>query len=133
MPTTPLLGIPQVSSSQNNKELTINDAFLAVENAMSSSLSISLAASSNVTLSETQATRSFIYIANAATVASTLRFPNTIAGINFNRVLCVQNTSGYDLTVRFATGAGSVVVIPDGSAYMLLALNGLDVVAISAP
>ena len=132
MPQSPLLGIPQVSPSQNNKELTINDGFLALENAMSQSLLISLAASSEVVLSVTEATRNFIYIASAATGASTLRFPNTNDGVNLNRAFCVRNTSGAALTVRFATGTGAVVVIPDGQTRFILALNGVDMIAVSA-
>jgi hypothetical protein len=133
MPNTPLLNIPQVSGSQNNKEITINDAVLALENAMSANLVVSLASSSDVTLTQTQATRNFIYTATGATVASILRFPNTIGAVNFNRVICVRNTSGALLTVQFATGAGASVEIPDGQARLILAINGLDMIAVSAP
>lgn len=132
MPNTPLLNIPQVSASQNNKEITINDSILALENATNANLAISLASSNNVILTQVQATRSFIYSATGATGPSTLRFPNSIGATPFNRVICVRNTSGAVLTVRFQTGAGASVEIPDGQARLILALNGADMVAVSA-
>ena len=131
MPTTPLLNLPQVSASQNNKEITINDAILALENAMSASLPVSFAGTSNVILTQAQATRNFVFIANGATGASTLRFPNVIGATNFNRLICVRNTSGAVLTVQFETGAGAAVEIPDGQARLILGLNGADMVLAS--
>ncbi len=133
MPTTPLLQITQVSASQNNKEITINDAILALENATNARLDVSFAASSDITLSSTQATRSFIFVATGATAPATLRFPNTISGVNFNRVFSVRNTSGQALTVRFATGAGSTVVIPNGETRLIAALSGLDMIVAAQP
>jgi len=133
MPNTPLLNIPQVSASQNNKEITINDSILALENATNANLDVSFTSSNDVVLTQTQATRNFIYTAIDATGVSTLRFPNTIGAANFNRVVCVRNTSGAVLTVSFETGAGAAVEIPDGQARLILAVNGLDMIAVSAP
>jgi len=131
MPTTPLLGLPQVSGSQNNKEITINDAILGLENAVSRRLVVSLASGSPVTLSEGQATSNFIYIATAASGASTLRFPNQIGGVNMDRAFCVRNTSGAALTVQFVSGAGAAVEIPDGQSRLILAIDGADMVAVT--
>lgn len=133
MPTTPLLGITQVSASQNNKEVTINDAITALESAGNARLVVSFAASADITLSNTQATRNFVFEASAATGASTLRFPNTISGVNFNRVFTVRNNSGHSLTVRFATGAGTTVVIPNGEARLIAAINALDMIDAAQP
>lgn len=133
MATTPILGITQVTGSQNNKEITINDAIVALENATNARLDVSFASSTNITLSNTQATRNFIFVATGATAASTLRFPNTIGSNNFNRVFSVRNISGHALTVRFNTGAGSTVVIPNGETRLIAALSGLDMIVAAQP
>jgi hypothetical protein len=133
MPNTPLLNIPQVSASQNNKEITINDSILALENATNANLSVSFAGGSTVTLTATQATRNFVYTATGASGASTLRFPNTIGATLFNRAVCVRNTSGAVLTVSFQTGTGASVEIPDGQARLILAVSGTDMIVVSAP
>ena len=133
MPTTPLLGITQVSASQNNKEVTINDAITALENATNAKTDVSFASSTSILLSNTQATRNFIYVATGATADSILRFPNTINSVNFNRVFAVRNASGYALTVKFNTGAGTTVVIPNGETRLIAALNALDMIVAAQP
>lgn len=133
MPTTPILGITQVSASQNNKEVTINDAIEALEQASNAPLSVSFASSTDITLSNTQATRNFIFVATAGTADSTLRFPNTIGGTNFNRVFAVRNNSGHGLTVRFATGSGTTVSVPNGQTRLIAALAGADMIVAAEP
>jgi hypothetical protein len=133
MPNTPILGITQVSASQNQKEVTINDAILALENATNRKLVVSFASASSVLLSDSQATRNMMFEATEATAAATLRFPNTISGQDYNRVIVVRNTSGQALTVKFDTGAGSQVVVPDGEARLLAAMDGLNVTVAAQP
>lgn len=133
MPTTPLLGITQVSVSQNNKEITINDAIEALEKATNAKMDVSFAAATSVLLTNTEATRNFIFIATGGTADSILRFPNMLGTTNFNRVFSVRNASGYALTVKFDTGVGSTVVIPNGETRLIAALNGLDMIVAAQP
>lgn len=133
MPTTPLLNITQVSVSQNNKEITINDAIEALESATNAKLEVSFAASTDIALSNSQVTRNFIFVATGATAPSILRFPNAIGGVDFNRVFTVRNSSGQALTVQFATGAGTTVVVPDGEARLIAALDGLNMIVAAEP
>lgn len=133
MPTTPILAIEQVSASQNQKEVTINSAIEALENATNRKLTVSFAAGATVTLSDAQTTRNFLFEATAASAAATLRLPNTVNGQNLNRIFAVRNASGQSLTVRFTTGAGTTVVIPDGETRLLAATDGLDVRVAAEP
>lgn len=133
MPNTPILGITQVSASQAAKEVTINDAILALENATNSKLDVSFAAGVTRTLTASETTRNFIFVAVGATAPSTLNIPNTVFGNNLTRLFVVRNNSGHGLTVKFATGAGSSIVIPDGAARLLSALDGVDIIVAAEP
>jgi len=132
MPTTPILGITQVSTSQNGKETTINDAILALENATNAKLAVSLAAG-NVTLSVPEATRNFIFTVAGATGASELLFPTEVNSNPYDRVIVVRNVSGHGLTVRFATGSGSTVTIPNGESRLISAADGTDMTVAAEP
>lgn len=130
MPSTPILGITQVSTSQNGKETTINDAILALENATNAKLEVSLAAG-NVTLTGTEATRNFIFKAVGATAARELLFPAAVNGNPYDRVIVVRNESGHGLTVRYTTSGLTTVTIPDGESRLISAdaATGMDVAA----
>ena len=130
MPTTPILGITQVSTSQNGKETTINDAILALENATNSKLVVSMAAG-NVTLTAAEATRNFIFEATSASAARELRFPDAVNGNPYNRVIVVRNESGHGLTVRFTSAGLTTVIIPNGESRLISAdaATGMDVAA----
>jgi hypothetical protein len=132
MPTTPILGITQVSTSQNGKETTINDAILALENASNAKLAVSLAAG-NVTLSVPESTRNYIFTAAGALAASELIFPTSVNGNPYNRVIVVRNVSDHGLTVRFASGGGSSVTIPDGESRLISASEGMDMTVAAEP
>lgn len=133
MATTPILGITQVTASQNSKEVTINDAIIALEAAANAKLDVDFTSSTSVLLSNTQATRNFIFVAKNATANSILRFPNTVNGNNLNRVFAVRNDSGYQITVKFTSGAGSTVIIPDGATRLIDAMDGLDMIVAAEP
>jgi len=132
MPSTPILGITQVSTSQNGKETTINDAIIALENATNAKLAVSMAAG-NVTLSVPEATRNFIFTAAGATEASELLFPIEVNGNPYNRVIVVRNVSGHGLTVRFVSGGGDTVTIPNGESRLISAADGLDMSVAAEP
>ncbi len=130
MPTTPILGITQVSTSQNGKETTINDAILALEEATNAKLVASLA-SGNVTLTAFEATRHFIFEVTDAVAASELLFPMTVNTNPYNRVIVVRNESGHGLTVRFTASGLTTVSIPNGESRLISADadTGMDVAA----
>lgn len=133
MPNSPLLGITQLSPSQGAKEVTINDAIIALESATNASLDVSFAASPTVTLTVTEATRSFLFVAKSGTAATTLNFPVAINGQPFSRILAVRNESGFGLTVKFATGTGSTVLIPNNQTRLLGALAGTNMIVAAEP
>ena len=133
MPNTPLLGITQVSASQSSKEVTINDAILALENATNRKSDLDFSAATSYTLTATEATRNFIYAAVGATADSTLNFPVAVNGTPYERIFVVRNISGYGLTVKFATGAGTQVIIPDGQSRLISAYGGVDMIVAAEP
>lgn len=133
MATTPILGITQVTTSQNSKEVTINDAIIALEAATNAKLDVDYTAVTTLLLSASQATRNFIFVAKNATANSILRLPNTVNGNNLNRVFAVRNDSGYQIEVKFNTGAGSTVLIPDGATRLLDAMDGVDIIVAAEP
>lgn len=133
MATTPILGITQVTTSQNSKEVTINDAIIALEAATNAKLDVDYTASTSILLSNTQATRNFMFVASNGTADSILRFPNVVNSNNLNRVFAVRNESGHQLTVKFDTGAGSTVIIPDGATRLIDAMDGLDMIVAAEP
>ena len=133
MATTPILGITQLTASQNTKEVTINDAIVALEAAANAKLDVDFSASTSVLLSATQTTRNFIFVAKNATADSILRLPNTVNSNNLNRLFAVRNDSGYQITVKFNTGAGTQVIIPDGATRLLDAMEGTDIIVAAEP
>lgn len=133
MATTPILGITQLTASQNTKEVTINDAIIALEAATNAKLVVSYAAATTILLSNSQATRNFLFVAKNATANSILRLPNVVNGNNLNRLFAVRNESGYQLTVKFNTGAGSTVIIPNGATRLLDAMDGTNIIVAAEP
>ncbi|UIS25219.1 tail fiber protein [Erythrobacter phage vB_EliS-L02] len=133
MATTPLLGITQVTPSQNNKEVTINDAIEALEAATNARLEVDFSPQTTITLSNAQVVAAFIYEATGATAASTLQIPTTINSNPVSRIIAVRNTSGHELTVQFVGAPGSTVAIPNGEARLLAAMNGTDVIVAAEP
>jgi hypothetical protein len=106
MSTTPLLGIQQVAATQNQKEVTINDAVLALESAGNAFTAISMSAGS-VTLTPTQYASGVCFECSGASSAVTLTVPLT------QRLFCVNNlnSSGGTITVGGATGANVSVAV----------------------
>lgn len=133
MATTPILGITQVTASQNTKEVTINDAIIALEAASNAKLAVDYAAVTTRLLTNTQVTRNFIFVAENATANSILRLPNTVNGNSLNRLFAVRNESGFQLEVKFDSGAGSTVIIPNGATRLLDAMDGTDIIVAAEP
>lgn len=119
MANTPILGIPQVSPTQAQKEVTINDAIVALESATNGNLLVAYGSEVTKTLSETQFTRSFLFTADVTTADAILQVPATIAGDPSKRLFCVRNKTTFGLTVRSASGTGGAITIPNGEARLL--------------
>ena len=125
MSATPLLNITQVASNQNQKEVTINDAVIALENATQASVAVSLATGNAATLSATQYASGVAFICSGQTAdAATLTVPLT------QRLFIVFNASTtYSVVVGGSSGAA--ITIP--ASNMALILNdGTNCRALSA-
>jgi hypothetical protein len=132
MAQTDILNIAQVASSQNQKEVTINDAMLALERALSRKTSITLA-SGNATLTEDQATRNGLLRFYGHAVARAVTIPATMSNSQpMNRILAIQNdgTSAGAVTIGGSTGTTVVVAI---GTVGLIYYDGVNCVAIQAP
>lgn len=114
MPNSPLLGIPQVASNQNNKETTINDAFSIIERSLNARLTVSLAAD-NVTLTSTEFQRSQVFHTTGALAIQTLTVPNQ------QRFFAVYNPGTYNVLVRSGTSS-TVTVAP--LSYVIMFAGG---------
>jgi hypothetical protein len=116
MSTTELLNIHQVAASQNQKEVTINDAIVALERAFQRTMIVDL--SSNVTLTETEFTRNVAFRCQLHSGPAILTVPKTIGGNTSNRFFIVENQGTYEVTVTL--GSGDTVAIPAGDASLIL-------------
>lgn len=122
------LNITPVTSGQNNKEITINDADSALELATQKVLAVDMAAG-NVTLTASQFTRNATFLCSGLTTARTLNVPQDVgAGAGTaHRTFTVINNSDYTLTVKGATTGTGVALEKSRSA--LLVSNGAEVYA----
>lgn len=119
MPTTPYLGIEQLTPNQSQKELTINDAILALEQAITGTLVVDFGAEVTINLSAEQFTRYFVFKVPTTTAEGNLRIPTLINGQPSSRVFVVNNQSGHQLHVKTQSGAGAEVAIPNGECRFL--------------
>jgi hypothetical protein len=106
MTTTPLLGIQQVAATQNQKEVTINDAILALESAGNGVTAISMSAGS-VTLTATQYASGVCFECTGASSDVTLTVPLTARLFLVNNL----NSTGGTITVGGATGTNVSVSV----------------------
>jgi hypothetical protein len=104
MTVTPILQIAEVASNQNQKEVTINDGFLGVENATQAPLTVSLSAGNTATLSAGQFVGSFAFVCSGQSANATLVVPLS------KRFFLVRNLDAtHQVTVGGATGATVIV------------------------
>jgi hypothetical protein len=118
MPTTPLLGIQELTTNQSGKEATINNAILALESATNATLAVDMSAG-NVTLSAAQFGGSFIFKTTGLTANRILNLPAQINGTNVQRIFAVRNTSAFSATVQVTGGAGTSIIVPAGETRLL--------------
>lgn len=129
MALSPILGIQQVATNQSSKEVTINDAILALEAAgnAAKSLDYTNVAGGSYLLTETDFSRNFLFRAvyassnNASTI---LKLPHTLNGNAITRVFVVSNQSTQALSVVIASAAvgttgATGIAIPNGASRLL--------------
>lgn len=124
MSNSPILNIPQVAASQNQKEATINTGVAILEAALNDDITISLA-SGNVSLTTDQFTKYFHQIYAGHTVARNVTIPNT------PRFFAASNTGTANITIKCTGSAGAQLVVASGKRVLVLS-DGTDVVAITS-
>ena len=124
MTTTPILGITQVAPSQNNKETTINDGFLAIEKSLNKMLVVSLA-SGNVTLTSAEFRSNQLFRGQSHTVARTLTVPNQV------RLFSVENKGTGILNVKTSHASSNTIAVPVDS-FVILYADGVTSVVLIA-
>lgn len=100
----PNLNLDQVASNQNQKEVTINDAFAQVDEALTEALTVDLSAG-DAALTADQWTRNWLFNCSGHTVTRTLTMPAT------KRPAVVKN-AGIGMVTLQVVGGGSAVVQP---------------------
>ncbi len=122
------LNVTPVSAGQNNKEITINDADLAIEFATQAVLSVDMSGG-NVTLTVDQFTRNAVFTFTGTTADRDLIIPSDVGGgaNTARRVFYVKNSSGFIVTVKVSGQAGVPVT---AGASGVLSLDGTDAVLV---
>lgn len=123
--STPNLAIPHIAASQNQKEVTANDAFDRLDEALCGLTALSL----------TGQTSPLVLPSTTALRCAVLQLDPAHPGGGFDVVVpanrkpyTVRNLSGGAVSLRTATGAG--VTVADGQVRLLYA-DGTDVVDLS--
>lgn len=123
--STPNLGIAHIAAAQTQKEVTANDAFDKLEEAMCDSLSKAMA-DANQTLTTVEAFENLLIICTGAlTGAKDLVVPAA------KKAYIIKNnaTGGFAVTCKTPSGTGVAVGPSDG--YVHLYCDGTNVVAIA--
>ena len=118
--TTPNLAIPHIAASQNQKEVTANDAFDALDNAMNRALTLAMA-DADLTLTADQANRNgLIVLTGTLTASRILTLPAN------HRRLAIHNATsgGQEVRAKYAGSGAEVIIVP--GATMLVQGNGSD-------
>jgi len=114
------LAVTHVAAAQNQKEVTINDAVDALDNAMNRALTVAMG-DGNVTLSSVQANRNgLIVLTGTLTATRVLTLP-----ANHRRLAIRNATSGSQEVRAKYVGSGAEVIIVPG-ATVLVQGNGSD-------
>lgn len=126
---TPILAIPQVDQSQNNKYLTINDLTGLFEQALNKLLDSNTTGS--LVLTEAQYTRFAVFKARGRSANFDITFPNTGGNITTReRVFFVWNAdTTWTATVKAASTPGTTVTLTPGQ-IAICYQNGVDTIAL---
>lgn len=122
---TPILGIPQISPTQNNKTTTMNDMSLAIENATQAQSVINLN-TGTVALTQAQFVGAAMFVGQSHTAQATLTVPATprvfgVRNASTAYPIVVGGTTGFSVTV--AAGAAAEIQ-SDGTNCFQLASGG---------
>lgn len=121
---TPNLAIAHIAAGQNQKEVTANDAFDALDDSTNRRLTLALA-DADLTLAASQANRyGFLLLTGTLTAPRTLTLPAN------HRRLVVRNatTGGHAITLRYPGAGAAVALVPEST--FLVQGDGLDLYAI---
>lgn len=119
MSNSPILAIPEISATQNNKYLTHNNAIGYLEQAANKGYTNSSSGSSTIAVNESDATRYFLYDFQGASGDRDVTFPSTVNSQDRYRFFCVQNSTGYTLTLKASTGTGAdIALLPGAGVYV---------------
>lgn len=121
---SPNLNITEVTANQNQKEVTINNAIAALDNATNSSIDKSMTAG-DVTLSSAEF-RGYVRY-NATGTPGVPRILNVPASIK--RLFAVTNNSDDVVTVQVTGGAGEIVAMAVGAAALFYC-TGADIISV---
>lgn len=120
---TPILNIQEVAPSQNDKETTINNALISLENATQSSFVVTFV-SNAATLSLSQFTNAVVFQTGTQTAAATLTVP-----LN-HRIFMVDNSTGtFGVTV---SGTSGTTVTVNAASLALIQCDGVNCKSIIA-
>lgn len=122
---TPNLGITHIAANQNQKEVTANAAFDALDEALCGGASISMT-DANYTLTSAQALGNLaIVMTGTITAARNLIVPASRKPY----LVSNQTTGGFNLTVKTASGTG--IAVAPGTNYAMLYCDGTNVLSVS--
>jgi hypothetical protein len=122
---SPNLAIAHVAASQNQKEVTINDAIDALDLAMTAAIEVDCSASGTIVVTAADLRRNLaLVLTGSPATGFVLQLPAV------RRLLYVQNTTGQEATVTGPAG-GTTVPVPAGS-HLLLYATGTAVLPVEA-
>ncbi|MEO1610453.1 MAG: hypothetical protein AAFR90_14200 [Pseudomonadota bacterium] len=122
--SSPNLALPHVAAAQNQKEVTINDAIDALDNAVNRTLSFVMP-DADLTLSASQANRNGLII-----LTGTITSERMVTLPANHRRLAIRNATTGDQQLRVKyPGSGAEVVISAGEAVLVQG-NGDDLYTI---
>ena len=122
---SPNLAIAHVAASQNQKEVTINDAIDALDLAMTAAIDVDCSAGGTIAVTATALRRNLALVLTGSPATG---FGLQLAAVR--RLLHVQNATGQEATVAGPAGGASVPV-PAGS-HLLLYATGTAVLPVEA-
>lgn len=112
MPVTPHLLIAEVEANQNQKTITINDAFNKLESSVNKMFENASVGTGPISVSEAELTGNFLFNFSGASSNFDAEFPSLTSTNNTQRLFCVKNNDNtYACTVKASTGTGNTVTL----------------------
>lgn len=131
MSVSALLGVTEVSDTQNNKATTVNNAIAALEQASNAVYVNAAAGGSQIDINEATFTRHMVFHFDGVTSNIDVTFPATVGGVATERFYAVYNDdSAETITVKDSTEAGSNVSVGPNLGVIVFQ-NGIDIIKIA--